>query len=179
MKTEIRVIPIFEMNIAEYNPRKTLRKEDPEYEKLERSIDEFGYLQLIVWNEATGNVVSGNQKIQIFIDKGISEAEAIVICEPDLLKEKTINIALNNRNISSQWDSDKLKVLLDELLISDLDVTLTGFEMPEIDLITIENEVFADTSDIDLIKEYKEPEKQNLKCPHCGHIDSKERYLKA
>jgi len=179
LKTEIRVIPIFEMNIAEYNPRKTLRKEDPEYEKLERSIDEFGYLQLIVWNEATGNVVSGNQKIQIFIDKGISEAEAIVICEPDLLKEKTINIALNNRNISSQWDSDKLKNILDELLISDIDITLTGFEIPEIELITIENEVFANTPEIDLIKEYQEPEKQNLKCPHCGHIDSKERYLKA
>lgn len=179
MKTEIRVIPIYEMNIAKYNPRKALRKEDPEYEKLERSINEFGYLQLIVWNEATGNVVSGNQKVQIFIDKGISEAEAIVIFEPDLLKEKAINIALNNRNISSQWDSDKLKNILDELLISDIDVTLTGFEIPEIELITIENEVFANTPEIDLIKKYQEPEKQNLKCPHCGHIDSKERYLKA
>lgn len=47
---EIRVIPIDRINAAAYNPRIDLQPGDPEYEKLRRSIEEFGYVEPIVWN---------------------------------------------------------------------------------------------------------------------------------
>ncbi|WP_178382810.1 hypothetical protein [Paenibacillus sp. P46E] len=45
---DIRIIPIEQLNAAAYNPRVDLRPGDPEYEKLRRSLDEFGYVDPIV-----------------------------------------------------------------------------------------------------------------------------------
>jgi ParB-like chromosome segregation protein Spo0J len=40
----IQKIPIKKLNLAKYNPRKNLKPGDAEYEKLKRSIEEFGYV---------------------------------------------------------------------------------------------------------------------------------------
>jgi ParB-like chromosome segregation protein Spo0J len=39
---------------ADYNPRKDLRPGDPDYEKLKRSLTEFGYVEPVIWNKTTG-----------------------------------------------------------------------------------------------------------------------------
>jgi ParB-like chromosome segregation protein Spo0J len=36
---------------ADYNPRKDLKPGDPEYEKLKRSIEQFGYVEPVIWNK--------------------------------------------------------------------------------------------------------------------------------
>ena len=51
---KIQKIKIENLNPAKYNPRKDLQPGDPEYEKLKRSIEEFGYVEPIIWNEKTG-----------------------------------------------------------------------------------------------------------------------------
>ncbi|WP_339307658.1 hypothetical protein [Paenibacillus sp. FSL R5-0519] len=57
----IRIVPIDQINAAAYNPRVDLQPGDVEYEKLRRSIEEFGYLEPIVWNELRGHMVVGHQ----------------------------------------------------------------------------------------------------------------------
>ena len=57
----IQKIPFSKVNPAPYNPRIDLQPEDPEYKKLEKSIEEFGLVQLLVWNKRTGNLVGGHQ----------------------------------------------------------------------------------------------------------------------
>ncbi|WP_425059030.1 ParB N-terminal domain-containing protein [Sporomusa carbonis] len=44
----LQKIPIEQLNPAKYNPRKDLKPRDPEYEKLRRSIEEFGCVEPIV-----------------------------------------------------------------------------------------------------------------------------------
>ena len=46
MKIERRNVD--ELKAAEYNPRKDLRPGDAEYEKLKRSIQEFGYVEPVI-----------------------------------------------------------------------------------------------------------------------------------
>ena len=41
---------------ADYNPRKDLKPGDPEYDKLKRSMEQFGYVEPVIWNKATGRV---------------------------------------------------------------------------------------------------------------------------
>ena len=41
---------------ADYNPRKDLKPGDPEYEKLKRSIEQFGYVEPVIWNRQTGEI---------------------------------------------------------------------------------------------------------------------------
>jgi DNA modification methylase len=131
---EIRKIPIEKLNPAAYNPRKDLQPGDPEYEKLKRSIQEFGYVEPIVWNKRTGNIVGGHQRYKVLLDMGMSEVDCVVV-DLDETKEKALNLALNK--IQGDWDYLKLKDLLQELDTGEFDLELTGFDMGEIeDLMT-------------------------------------------
>jgi ParB-like chromosome segregation protein Spo0J len=53
----IQTLPVAKLLPADYNPRKDLKPGDPEYEKLKRSITEFGYVEPVIWNKTTGHVV--------------------------------------------------------------------------------------------------------------------------
>ena len=127
---EIRKIPIEKLNPAAYNPRKDLQPGDPEYEKLKRSMQEFGYVEPIVWNKRTGNIVGGHQRYKVLLDMGMSEVDCVVV-DLDETKEKALNLALNK--IQGDWDDLKLKDLLQELDTREFDLELTGFDMDEIE----------------------------------------------
>ena len=58
---EIITKKLDELIPADYNPRKDLQPGDPEYEKLKRSIQEFGYVEPVIWNKQTGNIVGGRK----------------------------------------------------------------------------------------------------------------------
>ena len=140
---------------AEYNPRKDLKPGDAEYEKLKRSITEFGYVEPVIWNKVTGRVVGGHQRLKVLMDMGITEVECVVV-ELSEEKEKALNIALNK--ISGEWDKDKLALLITDLQGTDFDVSLTGFEPAEID------DLFKDSvkdglkdDDFDVEAELKKP----------------------
>lgn len=115
---------------ANYNPRKDLKPGDPEYEKLKRSLDEFGYVEPVIWNKTTSHVVGGHQRLKVLLDMGITEVECVVV-EMDAEKEKALNVALNK--ISGDWDKDKLALLIADLQGADFDVSLTGFDPAELD----------------------------------------------
>jgi DNA modification methylase len=142
LKTE-RLIP------ADYNPRKDLKPGDPEYEKLKRSIEQFGYVEPVIWNKTTGRVVGGHQRLKVLLDMGITEVECVVI-EMDEEKEKALNIALNK--ISGDWDKDKLALLIADLQGADFDVSLTGFEPAELDALfkdSLKDGIHDDDFDVD------------------------------
>lgn len=134
---------------ADYNPRKDLKPGDAEYEKLKRSIEQFGYVEPVIWNKTTGRVVGGHQRLKVLLDMGINEVECVVV-EMDEEKEKALNIALNK--ISGEWDKDKLALLISDLQGTDFDVSLTGFEPAEIDALfkdTLKDGVKENDFDVD------------------------------
>lgn len=134
---------------AEYNPRKDLKPGDAEYEKLKRSIEQFGYVEPVIWNKATGKVIGGHQRLKILIDLGLTEVDCVVI-ELSKEKEKALNIVLNK--ISGEWDTNKLALLITDLQGANFDVSLTGFDPVEIDNLfkdTIKDGVKDDDFDVD------------------------------
>ena len=159
---EIRKIPIEKLNPAAYNPRKDLQPGDPEYEKLKRSIQEFGYVEPIVWNKRTGNIVGGHQRYKVLLDMGMSEVDCVVV-DLDETKEKALNLALNK--IQGDWDFLKLKDVLQDLDTGEFDIELTGFDMVEIeDLVTQFNPLDLDDGKRDEDgKQY-----ETYRCPKCG-----------
>ena len=44
-------ISVDRLKPAKYNPRKDLKPGDPAYEKIRRSLHEFGYVDPVIWNE--------------------------------------------------------------------------------------------------------------------------------
>lgn len=119
---------IDDLKAAPYNPRIALEPGMKEYEKLKNSIEEFGFVETPVFNEVTGYIVGGHQRITVAKTLGYKEIEVSIVNIPDPAKEKALNIALNK--VDGLWDDDKLAELLKEL---DQDVSLlTGFNDKEI-----------------------------------------------
>ena len=140
---------IDDLKPAEYNPRIELQSDDEEYQSLKRSIEEFGLVDPIIYNEQTGNVVGGHQRLKVAKDLGYTEFDVSVVSMSEE-KEKALNIALNK--ISGNWDDEKLKELLSELDSNEL--MLTGFNEDEIDSLM---------NDINIDEFFEEQEESNNK----------------
>src|SRR5574344_2672207 len=134
---QIEKLKIEQLIPSDYNPRKDLKPGDPEYDKLKRSIEQFGYIEPLIWNKTTGRVVGGHQRLKVLIDMGIKEVECVVV-ELDEAKEKALNIALNK--ISGEWDKDKLMLVIEDLQGEDFDVSLTGFDVVDLDTLFKDSE---------------------------------------
>lgn len=125
----IEKIPAEKLKPAKYNPRKDLQPGDPEFEKLKRSVEEFGYVEPIIWNSRTGVVIGGHQRLKVLQHLGYTEVDCVVL-DIDEQKEKALNVALNK--ISGEWDMPLLTALLKDLDESGFDATLTGFDVSEL-----------------------------------------------
>ena len=118
---EIRKVPISLLNAAPYNPRKDLQPGDLEYQKIARSIEKYGCVEPIIWNEKTGNVIGGHQRLKVLAATGAVEVDVSVV-QLSLEDEKALNLALNK--ISGQWDNEKLSAVLQDLSAGfDVEVT--------------------------------------------------------
>ena len=125
---EIETIVIEKINLAPYNPRKDLKPGDPEYQALKRSIAHFGYVDPMIWNKRTGNLVGGHQRFKILLEQG-DRAVAVSVVDLDEQNEKALNLALNK--ISGEWDILKLGEILADMPQEVQE--LTGFQTAEID----------------------------------------------
>lgn len=127
----IKTMPIASLRPAAYNPRKELKPGDAEFERIRRSIKEFGLVEPLVWNKKTGNLVGGHQRLAVLKHEGVKEVE-VTIVELTEGREKALNAALNK--IGGAWDEDKLRTLLESM--TDIDRTLTGFDDTEMAKLT-------------------------------------------
>lgn len=120
---------------ADYNPRVALTPDMPEFERLKNSIETFGNVEPIVWNERTGHIVGGHQRLAVLQHLGYTSAEVSVV-DLDEKEEKLLNVALNK--IKGQWDYSKLEQLLGDYEIEE--AKATGFSTQEIALILARND---------------------------------------
>lgn len=111
---------------ASYNPRADLQPGSREYEDLKKSIQKYGYCDPIIFNERTGRVVGGHQRLKVLQEMG-NETVDVSVVDLDETQEKQLNTALNK--ISGKWDNVKLSELMKEL--SNVDDLFTGFSDDE------------------------------------------------
>ena len=70
---QIKKMKVEDLKPADYNPRKKLKPGDKEFEKLKKSIEEFGYVEPIILNERTNTVVGGHQRLEVMKHLGYSQ----------------------------------------------------------------------------------------------------------
>ena len=117
---------ISELSPAKYNPR-TISSDS--LGRLTKSLSELGNLQPITWNAKTGNIVGGHQRLKCYSALGKDEVEVWAVWL-DEVQEKAANIALNK--LSGEFDMPKLKDILEEIDVGEIDVDITGFSLEEI-----------------------------------------------
>lgn len=152
---EIRTLNAAKLKAADYNPRRDLQPEDAEYQKLRRSIEEFGYIEPIIWNERTGRVVGGHQRLKVLMEQGAQEVERVVVDLSDK-DEKILNVLLNK--VKGRWDIGKLADLLQQLDEAGA-MEVTGFEDWELQSLLMQYDHIKDLMEEDF----------------SGYDDSKER----
>lgn len=123
---------------------------------LVNSLSEFGYVEPIVWNKRTGRIVGGHQRYKAMVERGVEEAEMVVV-DFDDADELAANLSLNNPYIEGVWNDDMAAQLISSLageggLLSSLNLDELG-------------ETFVQDA-----KESNPPsEKWDTECPHCGN----------
>ena len=83
---KIITLPVSDLHPADYNPRKDLAPGDKQYDKLARSIETFGYVEPIVWNRTTGNIVGGHQRLKVLVEQGYKTVEKQIRASYECLK---------------------------------------------------------------------------------------------
>lgn len=96
---------------ADYNPRVISGQARA---RLRKGIEELGVVQPIVWNETTGNIVGGHQRLSILDDlEGCDDYNiqvSRITVSPSV--EKRLNVILNNDSAMGHWDESKLVALI-------------------------------------------------------------------
>jgi DNA modification methylase len=146
MEMEIREVDLEKLEPAPYNPRAI---SDEALDGLSHSIGEFGLVEPIVWNERTGHVVGGHQRLKVLEQTGTKSTKVVVV-DLDPVREKALNLALNSRHLQGDWTVE-LGGILRELKI----------EMPE-----ISGALSFDALEIDFQKMFPiEASKEADECP--------------
>ncbi|SFF22877.1 ParB-like nuclease domain-containing protein [Paenibacillus algorifonticola] len=173
----IQTIPIDRINAAAYNPRIDLQPGDPEYEKLRRSIESFGYVEPIVWNERTGNMVGGHQRYKIMVNELGHTELTVSVVDLDDQQERLLNLALNK--VSGGWDDEALARLLDELQAGGAELDLSGFDPAEADRLIADfteppDDQLGDFNNKELDVDEFDESRFDCKCPRCGFLFDQE-----
>ena len=130
------------IHFASYNPRKLT--EDAR-KRLKANLKRIGLAGGIVWNEGTGNLVSGHQRLSILdeiqrYDPETGENDYPIRVEVLHLtdkEEKEQNIFMNSSTAQGEFDSDLLAKMLPEI-----DVDLAGLDSSDISILMAETSAF-------------------------------------
>ena len=151
-RLKIHQIPVSELRIAKFNPRKW----DAEAAKqLSESIRRFGLVDPIILNSAPKRrnvVIGGNFRLKVAKDLGFTDVPVVYVHLSNIKTEQELNLRLN-RN-TGEWDLDLLKSFDVDLL---LDVGFDDSDLSNIwdDNLGVEDDEFDVEMEIAKIKEPK------------------------
>ena len=153
---EVREINRAELKKAEYNPR-TIN--DNERRKLAQGLKTHGMVSPVVWNERTGNIVGGHQRISALdtLAKTKNYTLQVSVINVDDAKEKELNLILNNPEAQGAWDLEKLAAMFKDQSVK---IENTGFDHADLYRI-LGDSPFADRgADSDLLTEQLQKTRQ-------------------
>jgi hypothetical protein len=166
---------------APYNPRRT---QSAKLNVLERTMRDLGDVGGVVYNERTGRLVGGHQRLKVIpedaeieiahrfsppTDVGTVAVGWIsaygerwgyrAVDWPEAL-EMAANVAANNS--AGEWDKALLADLLQDLDTGAIDMELTGFTAQELERLLAPTDEYEDAE--------KEPPQnvRHVECPECG-----------
>lgn len=158
---------IIEMKVDELIPyENNPRKNDNAVEQVANSIKEFGFKVPIVVDK-DNVIITGHTRLKAAKLLGL---EKVPVIKADDLTEQQVQafrLADNKTGELAGWDFEKLELELES--IDDIDMTEFGFENVSIDWDNVK-EISEEN--------YEKPETEKLRCPLCGGIDEKIRFVK-
>lgn len=127
------------------NPSNARTHSEKQIHKIARSLKKFGFNNPILV-DLNNKIVAGHSRFRAAKQLGIKEVPVIFLehLSPDQIRGYMITD--NKLALEAGWDKEILKIEFQYFLDSDFDISLTGFETPEIDII-INNETNTENDD--------------------------------
>lgn len=168
---EIREIKRSQINFAPYNPK---RHSDASIKQQLKNLKRVGYLGGVVWNELTGNLVSGHKRVMAFDlhykYDGTSEADydiSVGVAQMDEKTEREQNIYMDAQGTNTQQDFDLLATIIPDIDYKNAGLTDEDLQLIGIDFTIQTEEEQNITSDIESLiapsLKIKDAEKQAKK----------------
>jgi len=150
-QVEIQIIKRSQIKFAPYNPKKHT---DEAVKQQLRNLKKVGYLGGIVWNETTGNLVSGHKRVMAFDlyykYNGSSETDYDIkagVVQMDEKTEKEQNIYMDSVSTNTAQDIDLLAELIPQI-----DYKNAGLTESDLDIIGIDY-IFQTKEEKDIVSE--------------------------
>lgn len=136
-QTETREIKRSQIEFASYNPRKI---SDEARKQLKANIKRLGLFGGIVWNETTGRLVSGHQRMSVIdeinrYDPQNPDSDYLIKVEVTNLDDKTEkeqNIFMNNKAVQGDFDLEELASI-----VADIDYEQAGLGKFDLEMMGI------------------------------------------
>ncbi|HUX16447.1 MAG TPA: ParB N-terminal domain-containing protein [Phycisphaerae bacterium] len=109
-----RCVPLSALTPSPFNPREI---DDAALRGLGASIERFGLVQPIIWNERTGHVIGGHQRLKILQAEDATETDVVVL-DLSATEEKALCLALNNPFTQGRF-TEAIGAILSELQAQD------------------------------------------------------------
>lgn len=114
------------------SPRNARTHSKAQIKQLAASIEEFGFTNPVLIDE-TKTILAGHGRVEAAKQLGLKEVPVIRIEHMTAEQKRAYVIADNQLALNAGWDESLLAVELGELAELSFDVSITGFEMGEID----------------------------------------------
>ena len=108
------------------------RRNDEQVDRMASAIKEFGFRIPIV-AKSDGSVVDGHLRLKAAQKLGLKEVPVALADELTDAQVKAFRILANKSANWAEWDTDLLRLEVQELEELDFNLELTGFELPELD----------------------------------------------
>lgn len=160
VKWRIKKVRLAEVKMRPDNPRIITEKA---LAGLKNSLNRFGYVEPIVWNKRTGNIVGGHQRYYLLAKAGVVEASMMVV---DMTAEEELaaNITLNNPEIEGKF-TDNTSDLLHQIETGNAEL----FNSLNMDKLLSSLESVPKVGNDGGQKVPKRENESDTKCPCCGH----------
>jgi ParB-like chromosome segregation protein Spo0J len=137
--------------------RETRKHPPGQIGKLAGGLDEWGFVLPIVI-DVDGRVVAGWGLVLAARRLGLLEVPAVTITDLSEAQLRALRLALNKLSEGPEWDPHELALEFSEILQlePDLDLTLTGFAMGEID-VTLRGDATDEEDELPVVEEQAEP----------------------
>lgn len=158
-KLKVNYVPIDKLKL---NPRNPRIAPTSAILTIKKSIEEFGWTNPVLVQKSNNMVIAGHQRIKAAKLAGLSEIPVIFL-DLDDTKSLAYNIADNKLAELTEWEPQKLQIILEELQ-NDIDLTTLGFDQEELEKILT---TFQRESQLN--EEMIDEDIGQVKCPKCGH----------
>lgn len=163
---EVRTISRSQIKNAAYNPRYIDEKAK---KRLRAAIKENGLVSALTWNQRTGNLVGGHQRLSQLdaLEKNGDYELTVCVVDVDERQEAKLNVQLNNPSMQGEWDIEKLFEMTETF---DLSMDDMGFSATDAAYLFDGDEKFVDlfetpeaTTEKEKLKQIKQGRKEAAK----------------